>query len=131
MIRKLVSQSDIDELYGRDEAFFEKMKSGAETPVPPEVDETVSTLLGEIADTDLVMPGISVLIPYCRVKGGIVKQRILDTEVKKGLIGVSTESLRVNEPSPSLYQSSCHECDEKFDEKRYICPSCWTQIIGR
>lgn len=71
MIRQLVSQSDIDELYGRDEAFFEKMKSIAETQVPPEVDETVSTLLGEVADTEVMNPGISVLIPYCRVQGGI------------------------------------------------------------
>ena len=136
MTRKLVSQSDIDELYGRDEDFFEKMKSRAETQVPPEVDETVSTLLGEadieIADTDLVMkPGISVLIQMSIVEGRIVKQRILDTEVKKWLVRVSTASLGVNTPSPSIYQSSCHEYGEKFDEKRYICPNCWTQIIGR
>lgn len=131
MIRQLVSPSDIDELHGRDEDFFEMMKSGADTPVPPEVDELVSTSLADIADTEVMNPAISVFIQIIRVKGGIWKQRILDTEVKKGLVGVSTEHLRINEPSPSIFHSSCHECGEKFDEKRYICPSCWTQIIGR
>lgn len=133
-VKNLLSQSDVEELYGRDQAKLEKLKSLARTEIPEEVDEAVTTFLTEF-DIDLegidslVKPTLLVLFQAVRVKGWELKHHVLATKVRSWIIDVPAAELNMKVKSPSVYQSSCHECDEKFDEKRYICPSCGTQII--
>lgn len=136
-VKELLSESDIEKLYGRDQATLEKLRSLAErAEIPNEVDEAVSTVLAEY-DVDLegvdplVKPALQVLFLGVRVKGWELRERILRTKVREWVIGVPTAKAEARTPPPSIYISSCHGCGRKFDEKRYICPDCGALVNGR
>lgn len=135
-IRQLLSQSDIEQLYGADQATLREVKSLVDREIPPEVDEALTTFLAEW-DIDLegvdplVAPALRIIFLAGRVEGWQLKQRVLATKVNEWIIRVPTEELEVKTPSPSIYHSSCPECGEKFDQKRYVCPECWAQVNSR
>lgn len=135
-IKQLLSPSDIEELYAEDKPTFEQLQSIAETQIPPEVDDAVSTFLAEldieIAGVDpMIKPAIRVIFHASKWKGWDLKQHVLETKVQTWIINAPTASLALKTPTPSIYHASCPECDEKFDEKRYICPNCYTLIVER
>lgn len=136
-VKDLLSQSDIEQLYGRDQATLENLRSLAErAEIPNEVDEAVSTVLAEY-DVDLegvdplVKPALQVLFLGARVKGWELRERILRTKVREWIIEAPPAKVEVRTPSASIYISSCHGCGRKFDEKRYICPDCGALVNGR
>lgn len=136
-LKELVSQSDIEELYARDEATLERLQSLiARTEIPREVDEAVSTFLAEY-DIDLegvdplVKPALHVLFQGVRDKGWKLKTNVLATRVCGWIVDVPTAELELETPSPSIFISSCHECGKKFDEQQYFCSDCRAFIKGQ
>lgn len=133
-LNKLRKNADIEKLYGSDEATFRKIQSLAETEIPPEVDEAVTTFLDEsdIGPLDLEFPvkdALDVVFLASRVHGWKVKHNVLETQVQEWVVRIPPAGLTIGEPPiPTIYHSSCHECGEKFDEERYICPNCSAQI---
>lgn len=128
-VKQLVNQSDIDQLYGNDQATLEMIQSKATTEqIPPEVDEAVTTFLSEfdieLGGSDvLIAPVLRVLFTVARVKELSLRRRILATKVEQWIIRAPVSTTTLETPDPDLYKSSCHECGEEFNERRHVCPS--------
>ena len=136
-MNQLLSQDDIDELFGRDQARLEKIQSLDDTSIPPEVDKIVSTFLAEY---DIDIDGVDILTAKAlrmiflavRVHGWVLKQQVLATKVREWLVEPSSAAIDSEALSPdSVFISTCYNCDEEIDKKRYECPNCGTTIMER
>lgn len=133
-IDKLLSDSDIEELYASDRANLNQIKSLADSTIPPDVDELASAFFSEcdieINDVDPVIPPVvRLLLSVAKVKGWRLKKNILETKVETWIIRAPSLSLQISLGTHTIYHSSCHECGRTFDEKRFFCPDCSAQIV--
>lgn len=133
-VRQLLTADDIEQLYARDQDNLEKIKKLADTQMPTEIEEAISMFLSEfdveVSEVEiLVKPVLKIVFVIVRCEGYALKRIIKRTKVEEWLIEGTTQDLGITFPSAKIYQSSCHECDEKFESRTQICPSCSAQII--
>lgn len=130
IIRQMVSEGDIERMYGEDQPTYELIERLAKTGAP----ENADTLIEDaIANTELDFHGLDlpekdvarVIVMAGYLAGKKARLNILLTEIEELVARVDTTSGVITAVEPTvLTDARCPDCDADLGESSGECPEC-------
>lgn len=119
LIKDVLTEGDLEEVYGEDQPTIERIKELANTELPDQIDSVIENGFenSDIDFPDLELPIqdlVRVLVFATRGSWGKIKWNILATKVEKWTIRAPVSQLTVSTPPPSIVKSDSE--DEEGDD---------------
>jgi hypothetical protein len=128
ILRKAMSEEDIDRLYGEDQPTLEMIKNVASSELPQNIDMIIQDALSDV-DVEfgsLDAPEkeiVRVLIHTARITGTKIRLNILMTEVEELVARVGPAVATATTLEPSVIRG-CPDCGKELEDDPNTCSNC-------